>query len=125
MLGRSTLVHFGRTLKLYVTRQPHNLDLGSGSAGAVDHAFASLRPCKHTGAQLDKWNNKFVGRILKLHKPTHEAVDAFVIRKNAQIAREKLNAKLDVKLRWCLKCVTWGGYNNSVYRPAANQTSPV
>ena len=75
--------------------------------GAVDHAFASLRPCKHTGAQLDKWNNKFVGRILKLHKRTDEAVNAFVIRKNAQIAREKLSAKLDVKSRWCLKCVTW------------------
>ena len=73
----------------------------------ADYVLPGLRPTKEAGDSLEGYHNKFVCRILGVERESNENIDAFVIRRNAEVANFKRAGKVDIRFRWAMKLATW------------------
>ena len=72
-----------------------------------DYRFAMIRARKVNLQAMETENNKFVAFIVGARPGATETKEAFVLRRNMEVAAAKASVDMDVKRRICWKICTW------------------
>ena len=72
-----------------------------------DYRFAMIRALKANLQAMETKSNKFVTLIVVARLGATETKEAFVLRRNREVAAAKASVDMDVKRRICWKICTW------------------